>query len=162
MPSRRVSRRGAHVAGERYVVDLLRHTPGPDGSMTCGTGNATLLPGQNIQAALDTASLMAGLVHNPLHTIPAPAEIPGVALADAALQADPAAALDDAYGRLKAAAATHPAIQLTAAEFFAEEETTRLCNSRGIDADAGAQRRCRPNGSSSPATASARSRHLPS
>jgi len=33
------------VANERYVIDVLRTTPGPDGAPSVGTGNATILPG---------------------------------------------------------------------------------------------------------------------
>jgi predicted Zn-dependent protease len=122
------------VTSERYLVDVLRQTTGPDGAPTCGTGNTTLLPGDDIPAALDAASLMAGLVHNPPHTIPAATELPEVALADPGLQVNPAAALEDAHRRLRTAVAAWQAVRMPAAEFFAEEETTRLCNSRGIDA----------------------------
>ncbi len=122
------------VAQERFVVDVLRQTAGPDGAPSCGTGNATLLPGDDIEAALDAASLMAGLVHNPPHTIPAPAALPEVAAADPALQADPGATLDRLYRQLHSAAAAETCVRVTAAEFFAEEETVHLINSRGIDA----------------------------
>lgn len=121
------------VTRERFVVDVLRQTTDANGVTTCGTGNATLLPGDDIAAALDAASLMAGLVHNPPHTIPAPAELPDVATADPMLQADPAAALDGLHRQLRGAA-VDPRARITAAEFFAEEETVRLANSRGIDA----------------------------
>lgn len=121
------------VTRERFVVDVLRQATDANGRTTCGAGNATLLPGDDIAAALDAASLMAGLVHNPPHTIPAPAALPEVATADPALQADPAAALDGLYRQLRGAA-IDPRVRITAAEFFAEEEIVRLANSRGIDA----------------------------
>ena len=122
------------VASERYVVDVLRHTPGPNGEPTCGSGNATLLPGDDIGKALDAAALMAGLVHNPLYTIPAPAELPEIALVDAGLQASSAATLDDVFARLKTAASRYPHVRLTAAECFGEEQVTHLRSSRGMHA----------------------------
>jgi len=59
------------VVNERYVVSVLRQTDGPDGTLTCGSSSATLLPGDNIEATLDIAALMAGMVHNPPYSIPA-------------------------------------------------------------------------------------------
>jgi predicted Zn-dependent protease len=122
------------VTDERFMADVLREAPGPDGAPSCGAGNATLLPGDDIGAALDAASLMAGLAHNPVYTIPAPGDLPAVALADPELQADPAAALDGLYSQLRTAAAAEPRVRMTAAEFFAGVESVRLINSRGIDA----------------------------
>ncbi len=122
------------VSAERFVVEVLRQTENPDGSATSGSGNATLLPGDDIDAALDAAALMAGLVHNQPHSIPGPAELPEVALADPEIQADPPAALAGLMARLQTAAAAHPEVRLTAAEWFAQEQTTRLVNSRGVDA----------------------------
>ncbi|MDQ5853090.1 MAG: metallopeptidase TldD-related protein, partial [Chloroflexota bacterium] len=72
--------------------------------------------------------------HNPLHGIPGPADVPDVPIADPDLQADPGAALDGLLARLRVAVDAHPRVRLTAAEFFAEEQTTQLCNSRGINA----------------------------
>jgi predicted Zn-dependent protease len=122
------------VTNERFIADVLRQLPGPDGAPSCGSGNATLLPGDDIGAALDAASLMAGLAHNPLHNIPAPADMPTVAIADPELQADPAAAVDGLYRQARAAVAAEPRVRMTAVEFLAEVESVRLVNSRGIDA----------------------------
>jgi PmbA protein len=132
VPTTVEARRATH--GERYVVDVLRQTPDPDGAITCGSGNTTLLPGDDIGKALDTAALIAGLVHNPPHTIPGPAPMPEVELADAALQDNAAATLDDVLARLRASVAAQPGVRLTAAECFGEEQTTHLVNSRGLDA----------------------------
>ena len=123
------------VANERYVIDVLRTTPGPDGAPSVGTGNATILPGGDITSAVEAAALMAGQSHNPPHTIPGPAKVPGVPLADPALQADPASTAEELMIRLHAAAAAHPKSRLTSAECFAEEETTTIRNSRGVDAE---------------------------
>ena len=78
--------------------------------------------------------MIAGLVHNPLYTFPAPADQPAVPVADASFQANPSATLDELYTRLKEAVAQHPQVRLTAAEVAGEEVTTHLLNSRGIDA----------------------------
>jgi len=123
------------VANERFVLDVLRETPGADGSPGVGTGNATLLPGDPIPRAIEAAAHMAALAHNPPHQIPGPARPPAVPLTDRVLQADPAGAAESLMIRLFAAAASHPGVQLTSAECFAEEETTTIRNSRGLEAD---------------------------
>jgi predicted Zn-dependent protease len=120
-------------ASQRYVIQVLRNT-GPDGAARCGGGSATLLPGDDIGAAIDAAALTAGLIQNPPYGLPAPGRLPDVPLADPLLQADAGATLDAVLERLRAAVANHPAVLLTAAELFAEEQTIRICNSRGIDA----------------------------
>jgi predicted Zn-dependent protease len=78
---------------------------------------------------------MAGLSHNPPHSIPGPAKLPQVPLADPALQADPAATVESLMMRLHAAAADHPGVQLTSAECFGEEEVTAIRNSQGLDGE---------------------------
>jgi predicted Zn-dependent protease len=121
------------TASERYIIQVLRQTGGPDAAK-CGGGNATLLPGDDIDAAINAAALMAGLVQNQPYTLPAPSPLPDLPLADPNIQADPAATLDALLNRLRAAAAIHPQVLLTAAELYAEEQTTHLLNSCGIDA----------------------------
>src|SRR5262245_25899163 len=96
------------IADERYVVEVFRSTPGPDGSTTSGNGNATLLPGDDIDRALDQASMMAGMVHNQPHSIPGPGEYPDVELTDPELQKDAPGALKNLLGRLQTAVAVHP------------------------------------------------------
>jgi PmbA protein len=121
-------------ASERYVIQVLRQNAGPDGAPRCGGGSATLLPGDDIDAAIDAAALTAGLVDNQPYGLPAPGPLPEVPLADTLIQGDAGAMLDALLARLRAAVATHPHVQLTAAELYAEEQTTHLRNSRGIDA----------------------------
>jgi PmbA protein len=120
------------IASERYVIHVLRQTGGLDAAR-CGGGNATLLPGDDIDAAIDAAALMAGLVQNQPYTLPAPSPLPDLLLADPKIQADAQATLDELLARLRAAAA-HLHVRLAAAELYAEEQTTHLLNSRGIDA----------------------------
>jgi len=122
------------VSSERYVVDVLRQPTESNGQLTCGSGNATLLPGDDIDTALNAATLMAKLVHNPPYSVPGPAGLPTVPLVDAALHADAANTLDTMFARLKTAVSDHAPTRMTAAEAFGEETTTHLINSRGIDA----------------------------
>jgi PmbA protein len=121
------------TASERFVIQVLRHTGELDAAR-CGGGNATLLPGDDIDAAIDAATLMAGLVQNQPYALPAPSWLPDLPLADPKIQADAEATLDELLARLRAAVAAHPHVLLTAAELYAEEQTTHLLNSRGIDA----------------------------
>lgn len=122
------------VASERYVVEVLRPNSNPDGSPATGAGNATLLPGADVDQALNEAVLMAGLVHNPPYNLAGPAGLPEVPLADAHIQAQPEATLEELYGRLRHLTSNQPDVRMTAAEIFAEEEQTHLVNSCGVDA----------------------------
>jgi PmbA protein len=123
------------VDREYFVIDVLRDT-GTTDTPACGTATITVLPDADVDGALDEAALMAGLVRNPPHTIPAPAAIPDVPLADGELQtaADRSTALERLHDRLQHAVTHYPPVRLTAAEFFADETTTHLINSRGLDA----------------------------
>jgi predicted Zn-dependent protease len=121
------------TASERYVIQVLRQTGELDAAR-CGGGNATLLPGDDIDAAINAAALMAGLVQNQPYALPAPSRLPELLLADSQLQADAEVTLDALLAQLRAAAAAHPHVRLTAAELYAEEQTIHLLNSRGIDA----------------------------
>ncbi len=122
------------VTEDRYVIDVLRDTTVPGGPPSAGAGNVTPLPGADIDAAIDAASLHAGLVHNPPYGLPGPASLPGVPLLDEALCGDMAGALAAAHRRLVDAVTGEAGVRLAAAEFFAEEKSVRLRNSRGIDA----------------------------
>ena len=123
------------VEHEYFAIDVLRDTSTAD-STTCGTATITLLSGDEVDRAIDEAALMAGLVHNPPHSIPAQAEMPTVPLADAELLTAPdrSRTLDRLYARLQQAVAQYPHVRMTASEFFADETTTHLINSRGLDA----------------------------
>jgi predicted Zn-dependent protease len=98
-----------------------------------GNGSITLLPGGDIQAAIDQAALVAGLVSNPVHTLPGPAPLPEVELVDPELERDMSGTLQALMEKMRSAA-LKPGVRMTAAECFGELETSRLVNSRGIDA----------------------------
>ena len=70
------------VSNERYRIEVFRRTTAPDGTEGMGVGDISLLPGGDIQAAIDKASLVAGLVCNPMQTISAPAPLPDVPVLD--------------------------------------------------------------------------------
>src|SRR6185503_11345018 len=101
---------------ERYKIDVLRQTSAPDGSPAVGNGDATLLPGGDIQKAIEQAALVAGLVANPVHTIPAPSMLPDVPLIDTDLQTDSSDVTRDVMERMRAAASKNQSVHLTAAE----------------------------------------------
>jgi predicted Zn-dependent protease len=123
------------VDGERYIIDVLRNTSKADGSPAVGNGDASLLPGEDIGHAIDQATLVAGLVVNPVHGLPGPAPIPDVPLCDTDLPKDGSRVMLDVMERMRAVAAKHPDVRLTAAECFGEVYNTHLVNSRGIDVE---------------------------
>src|SRR5215213_11577912 len=92
------------VTGERYRIDVLRQTSGPDGAAAMGSGDATILPGGEISAAIEKAMLVASLVSNPIYTLPGPASIPDVQLIDTELQSDPSNVTVDVMERIRTAA----------------------------------------------------------
>ena len=116
---------------ERYSLAVLCETRGPDGSKGCGTGEATLLPGDAIEPAIDRAVEMASHVHNPPYSLPGPAPLPDVPLEDRDLVERPLERLREAHARLTAYAARQPALRLTAAEWHADSVETNLVNSLG-------------------------------
>jgi PmbA protein len=123
------------VDGERYLIDLLRNTSTAEGALAVGSGDVSLLPGDDIEHAIDQATLVAGLVSNPVYGLPAPASLPDVPLSDADLQEDVSTVMLGAMERIRAAAETHANVRLTAAECFGEIRHTHLINSRGINAE---------------------------
>ncbi|HEX2994407.1 MAG TPA: metallopeptidase TldD-related protein, partial [Anaerolineales bacterium] len=86
------------------------------------------------QAAIEKAVLTAGLMANPVHSLPAPASIPEVPLIDVDLQKDPVSVTREMMERIQATS-KHSDVRLTAAECFGEIQATHLVNSRGIDAE---------------------------
>ncbi len=123
------------VDGERYIIDVLRNTTTPEGTPAVGSGDVSLLPGDDINHAIDQATLVAGLVANPVHGLPGPAALPEVSLCDEDLKQDASAVMRDVMERMRAAVAMHPNVRLGAAECFGEIRNTHLLNSRGIDVE---------------------------
>jgi predicted Zn-dependent protease len=123
------------VDGERYLIDVLRNTTTAEGAPAVGSGDASLLPGENIDHAIDQATLVAGLVANPVHGLPGPAPLSDVPLCDENLQKDASSVMLDVMERMRTTAAKHPNVRLTAAECFGEVHNTHLVNSRGIDVE---------------------------
>jgi predicted Zn-dependent protease len=123
------------VDGERYLIEVLRDTTMPDGAPAIGNGDAALLPGEDIDHAIDQAALVAGLVANQVYDLPGPAEFPDVPLCDDALRREAPGKMLEVMERIRSAAAKHPEVRLTAAECFGELQQTHLVNSRGIDVE---------------------------
>lgn len=123
------------VEGERYLIDVLRNAKTSEGAAAIGDGNASLLPGGDIEKAIDQATLVAGLVANPVYGLPGPATLPDVELSDPQLLQDAPKAIRELMERIQAAVQKHPSVRLTAAECFGEVQATHLVNSRGIDAE---------------------------
>ncbi len=123
------------VADERYLIDVLRNRTTADGSPAVGSGEASLLPGEDISRAIEQATLVAGLVANPVHSLPGPAQFPDVPLCDVDLQKDASAVMLEVMERIRAAAARYSEVRLSAAECFGEVCNAHLVNSRGIDAE---------------------------
>ena len=116
------------------MIDVLRNTTTADGSPAVGSGDASLLPGGNIEHAIDQATLVAGLVANPVYGLPSPGPLPDVPLSDETLKEDVSGVMRSVMERMQAVAANHKDVRLTAAECFGEIHETHLINSRGIDA----------------------------
>lgn len=116
---------------ERCIVAVVCETTGLDGSPGCGLGDATILPGDAVEPAIERAVEMARHVHNPPHGLPGPAPLPSVPLEDPDLIEHPEEVLLEAHTRLTALASRQPSLRLTAAEWHAESVETTLVNSRG-------------------------------
>jgi predicted Zn-dependent protease len=119
------------VAEERTLIDVLVPGQSPDGSPACGTGNATLLPHEPVDPAIDRAIEMARHVHNPVHGLPTKVPLPDVPLEDKALVEEPLETLRAAHETLMTVASRRPEVRVTAAEWHARTRETRLLNSRG-------------------------------
>ena len=123
------------VTGERYLIDVLRNTSSADGTPTMGSGDASLLPGDDIEHTIDQAALVAGLVANPIHGLPGPTALPDVPLCDTDLQKDAPRVMLDVIERMRGAVAKHADVRLSAAECFGGMTNIHMVNSRGIDAE---------------------------
>jgi len=123
------------VDSERYLIDVLRPTSTAEGAPAMGSGDASLLPGDDIGQAIDQATLVAGLVANPIHGLPGPSALPDAPLCDMDLQQDTSRVMREVMERMRTEVAKYPEVRLSAAECFGEIRNTHLVNSRGIDAE---------------------------
>ena len=135
------------VSREAYEVELFNDHAAPagsgDGSSTA-RGSATIpmaradLP--RLDAILGDAVSMASLVHNPHWSLPGPAELPEVALADERLasSAEAVAAGLEAADQIRELADLErgSGVRLSGAELFLTHYEEELLNSRGIEAGA--------------------------
>jgi predicted Zn-dependent protease len=119
------------LAGEEnFRVEVFRQN---EGGM--GAGENTFLPGGDIQAAIDKAALVAGMVVNPVHTLPRPAALPDVPLLDPEIQRDPLGTLDRLMQDMLAAGSSLEDVRLTSGEGFAGVTSIHHVNSNGVDAE---------------------------
>jgi predicted Zn-dependent protease len=121
------------VRDEKFRIDVVRNTKATDGSAAMGSGPATLLTGDDIGAAIDEASLKAGMVANPPYGMPGPNAMQEVPLVDQSIKKDASKVCADTMKQIQQGV-NFPDVRLTSAECFAETETTHLVNSKGIDA----------------------------
>jgi PmbA protein len=124
-----------NVDDEKYKVVVYSHGKAEDGSTTMGSGDVTVLPGGNIEAAIEQAALVAGLVSNPVYTLPMPAPVPEVELSDRELLKDTEGAMQALLEQIRHAGKATKGVRLTAAECFGDVIHTRLVNSCGIDVE---------------------------
>lgn len=122
------------VTSELFTIDVLCDSEGPDGKPSTGLGSVSILPGGEIENALDKAVLTAQLVHNEPYDFADPAPMPEVELVDPVYQKDPKGELKAILSSLKETSKAYPHVRLTAAECFGQERETRLLSSKGIDA----------------------------
>ena len=120
---------------ESFRIEVFRHNTAPDGTPGMGSGEITLLSNGDVESAIDKAALVAGLVTNPVHTLPAPAPIPDVPLLDEVIQRDPLGALDGVTQQLLKSGGGLGDVRMTSAEVFADVTSIHHVNSRGIDAE---------------------------
>jgi PmbA protein len=122
------------VDQESYRIEVFRETTGPDGKTGMGAGEITMLADGDVQASIDKASLVAGLVCNPVYSLPAPAAIPDVPLVDEELKKNPLGKLTQVTEELLSAASNLDDVRMTSAEGFARLDAIHHVNSRGVDA----------------------------
>lgn len=122
------------VTSELFTVDVLCDSENSEGKPGSGLGQVSLLPGADINSALEKAVLTAQLVHNEPYDFAEPAPIPDIELADHDYLEDPAGKIQGVLNTLKEITESFPHVRLTAAECFGQEKTTHLISSKGIDA----------------------------
>ncbi|HKY83425.1 MAG TPA: metallopeptidase TldD-related protein [Anaerolineales bacterium] len=122
------------IESDQLILDALCTSDGASEPPGCGAASATVTAGEDPGPAIEFAIAAARRTRNQPYSLPSPAPLPDVDLADPVLQADLSGALRSLHERLDACASRDPAARLTLAEWFAEAEETHLVNSQGIDA----------------------------
>jgi len=122
------------VNSELYTVDVLCDSENSQGETGSGLGTVSLLPGADIDSALEKAVITAQLVHNEPYDFAEPTSIQEIELSDKEYLKDPASQIQGVLNTLKETTAAFPHVRLTAAECFGEEKITHLTSSKGIDA----------------------------
>lgn len=128
------------VGTESFVVSVLLETKDADGKEYCGESSITLLPGEEIDPALDEAVRRASLVENEPYGVPGKSKVPDIPLVDPGMKSDLSGSLNELIDRGNQAAKQSSDVRLTAVEGFAEIENTRLNNSQGHEAQQAATR----------------------
>ncbi|GAC1556563.1 MAG: hypothetical protein NVS2B7_32140 [Herpetosiphon sp.] len=123
------------VSDQRYVVQVMCTTNGAADAPTMGMANATVLPGDDVDAAIARAVFNARHVHNRPSPPVEAAALPDVPIADPAFRNDVLVPLEQLLARLRARVAQVPGVRLSAAELYAVRESERLITSTGIDAE---------------------------
>jgi predicted Zn-dependent protease len=122
------------VESELYTVDVLCDSQDSEGKPASGLGTVSILPGGEINNALEKAVLTAQLVHNQPYDFAEPASISDLELVDRSYLADPQGEIQTVLDTLKDTTAGFPHVRLTAAECFGQEKQTHLVSSKGVDA----------------------------
>lgn len=122
------------VESDLYTVDVLCDSEDAEGKPSSGLGTVSILPGGEIESALEKAVLTAQLVHNQPYDFAEPASIPEIELTDKTYLEDPQMEIQKVLDTLKETTAAFPHVRLTAAECFGQEKKTHLVSSKGLDA----------------------------
>ena len=134
---------GERVESERTVetvraqVRIFNDHPSPGGQTVRGEASFILLPqdGESaIAQKLQEAVFMAGLVGNPLFSLPGPADYPQVEVLDQRLALEPRVVLDELREQLIASVSREPQVRLSSSECFLDVGESQFRNSRGIEA----------------------------
>jgi predicted Zn-dependent protease len=121
------------VSDRSFQLDVIVPALDDEGQPAVGEGNAVLLPGEDISAAIDQAVAIGALVHNPPYGLVQPADIPQVPLVDAALKENMQGAAEAVAEQLSGLLAGQKGVRMTAAECYTEAQSRRLINSQGLD-----------------------------
>ena len=121
------------INSELYMVDVLCDSTNGEAKPGSGLGTVSILPGGDIESAIEKAVLTAQLVHNDPYDFAEPTSIQDIDLVDNEYLKDPSAKIQGLLNTLKETTSAFPHVRLTAAECFGEEKYTHLISSKGIN-----------------------------